>query len=146
MALVRAPKNGYKNYVILASFICNKFSMQMFHYWISNYNYAGSFLCRMLGLLCPVISSSSDFSSSWSRGFLSSLLEFSLTCTVWNMSKYEVFSGPYFPAFGLNTERYFVALCIQSECRKIRTRKNSVFGHFSRSVNARICDIYHSQQ
>ena len=24
------------------------------------------------------------------------------------MSKYGVFSGPYFPAFGLNTERYFV--------------------------------------
>ena len=33
------------------------------------------------------------------------------------------FSGPYFPAFGLNTERYEVSLRIQSECRKIRTRK-----------------------
>ena len=39
------------------------------------------------------------------------------------------FSGPYFPALGLNTERY-----IQSECGKIRTRKNYVFGSFSRSV------------
>ena len=47
--------------------------------------------------------------------------------------KYRVFSDPYFPAFGLNTERYFVSLHIQSECGKIRTRKNSVFGHFSRS-------------
>ena len=47
------------------------------------------------------------------------------------MSKYRVFSGPYFPVFGLNTERYSVFLRIQSECRKIRTRKNSVFGHFS---------------
>ena len=28
---------------------------------------------------------------------------------------------------------YSVSLRIQSECRKIRTRKNSVFGHFSRS-------------
>ena len=45
----------------------------------------------------------------------------------------EFFSGPYFPAFGLNTERYGVSLCIQSECGKIRTRKNSVFGHFSGS-------------
>ena len=44
-----------------------------------------------------------------------------------------VFSGPYFPAFGLNTERYGVSPRIQSECRKILTRKNSVFGH-SRSV------------
>ena len=25
--------------------------------------------------------------------------------TVWNVSKYGVFSGPYFPAFGLSTER-----------------------------------------
>ena len=29
---------------------------------------------------------------------------------------------------------YEVSLRIQSECRKIRTRKNSVSGHFSRSV------------
>ena len=41
------------------------------------------------------------------------------------------FCGPYFPAFGLHTEG--VSPSIQSECRKIRTRKNSVFGHFSRS-------------
>ena len=33
------------------------------------------------------------------------------------------FSGPYFLAFGLNTERYSVSLHIQSECGKIRTRK-----------------------
>ena len=32
-------------------------------------------------------------------------------------------SGPYFPAFGLNTERYEVSLSIQSECEKMRTRK-----------------------
>ena len=33
------------------------------------------------------------------------------------------FSGPYFPAFGLNTERHSVFLCIQSERGEIRTRK-----------------------
>ena len=33
------------------------------------------------------------------------------------------FSGPYFPAFGLNTERYSLSLRIQSECGKIRTTK-----------------------
>ena len=54
-------------------------------------------------------------------------------CTAWKVSKYGLFSGPYFIAFGLNTERYGVSLRIQSECGKIRTRKNSVFGHFSRS-------------
>ena len=32
------------------------------------------------------------------------------------------FSGPYFHAFGLNTERYRESLHIQSECGKIRTR------------------------
>ena len=50
------------------------------------------------------------------------------------VSKYGVFSGPYFPAFGLNTEIYGLDLLIQFECRKIRTRNKSVFGHFSRSV------------
>ena len=33
------------------------------------------------------------------------------------------YSGPYFPAFGLNAERYSVSFRIQSECKKIRTRK-----------------------
>ena len=37
----------------------------------------------------------------------------------------------YFRAFGLNTERCELSLRIQSECGKIGTRKNSVFGHFS---------------
>ena len=32
-------------------------------------------------------------------------------------------SGLYFPAFGLNTERYGVSLHIQSECEKIQTTK-----------------------
>ena len=33
------------------------------------------------------------------------------------------FPGPYFPAFGLNTEIFFANLRIHSEYRKIRTRK-----------------------
>ena len=49
------------------------------------------------------------------------------------MSKYVDFSRPDFPAFGLNTERNSIPLRIQSKCRKLRTRKNSVFGHCSRS-------------
>ena len=32
------------------------------------------------------------------------------------------YSGPYFPAFGVNMERYGVSLRIHSKCRKIRTR------------------------
>ena len=41
----------------------------------------------------------------------------------WKVSKYGVFSGPYFPAFGLNTERYGVPLRIKSKCGKIRLEK-----------------------
>ena len=33
------------------------------------------------------------------------------------------FSGPYFPSFTLNTERYSVSLRIQSKCWKMQTRK-----------------------
>ena len=32
------------------------------------------------------------------------------------------YSGPCFPEFGLNTERYPVSLRIQSECGRMRTR------------------------
>ena len=32
------------------------------------------------------------------------------------------YPGLYFRAFGLNTERYGVSLCIQSDCAKIRTK------------------------
>ena len=49
-----------------------------------------------------------------------------MNCTVWKVSKYGVFSGPYFPIFGLNTETYGVNLHIPSKYGKIRTRKNSV--------------------
>ena len=54
--------------------------------------------------------------------------------TVWKVSKYGVISGPYSSVFGLNTEIYLVNLHIQFEDRKIRTRNNSGFGHFSRSI------------
>ena len=50
------------------------------------------------------------------------------------LSKYGVFSGPYFPAFGLNTERYEASIRIQPKYGKIRMRKYSVSGHVSRSV------------
>ena len=45
---------------------------------------------------------------------------------------WSVFS--FIPVFGLNTEIYGVNLRIQSEYRKIPTRKNSVFWHLPRSV------------
>ena len=60
---------------------------------------------------------------------------FSFFNTALKVSKYGVFSGPYFPVLGLNMEIYSVNLRIQFEYRKIRTKKNSVFGHFSRSAS-----------
>ena len=38
------------------------------------------------------------------------------------------YSGPYFPAFGLNTERYGVSLRIQSKCVKTQT-SSAAFYH-----------------
>ena len=62
------------------------------------------------------------------------LLHFRCRNAAWKESKYGAFSGPFFSVFGLDTEIYGVNLRIQSEYRKIRTRKNTVLGHFLRSV------------
>ena len=64
--------------------------------------------------------------------------------TAWKVWKYEVFSGPNFPVFGVNTEIYGVSLCFQSKCRKLRIRKNSVFGRFLRS--ATLCHLSNDQR
>ena len=37
-------------------------------------------------------------------------------------ARIKSYSGPHFPAFGVNTERYSVSLRIQSECREMRTK------------------------
>ena len=42
----------------------------------------------------------------------------------------RTYFGPYFPAFGLHTGRYFVSLGIQSECRKMRTKITPNTGTF----------------
>ena len=60
------------------------------------------------------------------------------------MSQYGVISDPYFPVFGLNTKIFSANLRIQSEYRKIRTRKNSVFGLFSRSESALLIGVWRS--
>ena len=60
---------------------------------------------------------------------------FSRGNTVWRVSKYRVFSGPYFPIFELNAKIYPVSFRIHSKYWKIRTRKNSLTRHFLRSVN-----------
>ena len=63
---------------------------------------------------------------------------FDMLFTARKVSKYGVISGLHFPLFGLNTEIYSVNLRILSEYRKIRTRNNFVFGHFSSSACCRL--------
>ena len=53
------------------------------------------------------------------------------------------YSALRFPAFGLNMERYSASLCIQSECRKMRTRitpMQALFTQYS-IVNFHSCCI-----
>ena len=66
----------------------------------------------------------------FSKFLLCNLFKVKRDVTVWKVSKNGVFSGLYFPVFGLNAEIYEVNLRIQSKYGKIRTRKNSVFGNF----------------
>ena len=49
--------------------------------------------------------------------------------TAWKVSKYRILSGPYFPVLGLNTGKYGPEKTLYLDT----FRKNSVFGHFSRS-------------
>ena len=73
------------------------------------------------------------------------IIAFPKPYSAWKVFRFGVISGPYFPVFGLNllTKIYGVNLRIQSEYRKIRTRNNSVFGHFSCRVT--ISSSYHSR-
>ena len=54
------------------------------------------------------------------NGLMSDFLPANLYCVksvrIWS------YSGPYFPTFGLNTERYKVSLPIQFECGKMLSR------------------------
>ena len=43
------------------------------------------------------------------------------------------YSGPQFPAFGLNSERYGVSLLYSVQMRENADQNNSEYGHFSRS-------------
>ena len=48
------------------------------------------------------------------------------------MSKYGVFSGPYFPAFGLNTERYYLSV-FSPNARKYGSEKTPYLDKMSKS-------------
>lgn len=52
--------------------------------------------------------------------------------TARKMSKYGVFSGLYFPVFGMISEIYTL-ISLQSEYEKVWNRKDLEFGHFSQN-------------
>ena len=63
--------------------------------------------------------------------------------TAWEVFKYGVFSGPYFPAFGQNTDRYGVSLRIQSECGKMWNWKNlRIWTLFTQWCTKRLINIF----
>ena len=77
-------------------------------------------------------SSDSSFTSSWILIFQNKRGK-----SVYILS----YSGPHFPAFGLNTEKYSLSLLIQAECGKIRTRITPNTGAFY-AVWARHKNLY----
>ena len=91
--------------------------------------------CYQIKMKMRLIMVNTSFYFTYRNTLINFMVTLFIRCkfTAWKVPKYGVISGPYFPAFGLNTERYEVSLRIQSECGKIRTRNNTVFGHFSRS-------------
>ena len=64
----------------------------------------------------------------WTRQFFTS----DILPALWKVSKFGVFSGPYFHEFRRTTEIYRVNICIQSDCGKTRTREIALFQHFLR--------------
>ena len=67
---------------------------------------------------------------------LSNILDFIKRVRIWS------YSGPHFPAFGLNTERYGVSLRVQSKCGKIRTRVTANVDTFYVVLNSCQSPIY----
>ena len=70
---------------------------------------------------------------------------FILTTTAWKVSKYGVFSGPYFSTLGLNTERERDVEYLSVFTRntgKYGPANNFAFGHYSRSVRIQIKTLH----
>ena len=74
------------------------------------------------------------FELQYSKCFYHFFISFTVTLTAWKVSIFGVFSSPHFPVFSYGDLLDKHSLRIHSEYGKIRTRKNSVFGHFSHSV------------
>ena len=90
MALVRDPGNGFTTIMLsLLVLFAIDFPWKCFTVGSPTIIVQGLFLCRTLGLICLVSSSLSDFLSSWSRAFFSSLL---LELLIWVWSQVLLFN------------------------------------------------------
>ena len=66
--------------------------------------------------------------------FKQRIFQFSHSVATWKVSKYGVFSGPYFPAFGLNTERYGISPYSVRMRENTDQKKRRIFGHLTHCV------------
>ena len=141
---VKGSNWGIKILIIGLIFFCN-----------FTFNYLFNFSIKAFFSKCNQIRS---FLRIWSRLLKKSLMENIIFCAVTedvSCMRFQVspniwltialrekclnakfFLVRIFVLFELNTDIYSVNLRIQSEYGKIRTRKDSVFGHFSHSVDA----------
>ena len=71
------------------------------------------------------------------RGFFLDTLRKICQNTTVKSVRIRSFSGPYFPALGLNTEGYSVSLHIQVKCAKIRTKKTPNMDTFTQCAGQR---------
>ena len=61
--------------------------------------------------------------NSASSSIVSIMLNTSKGLTSREKCPYSEFSGPFFPSFGLNTEKYRVSFYLQFDCGKIKSRE-----------------------
>ena len=66
-------------------------------------------------------------------GMIESISSYGNTPTAWKVSKYRIFPGPYFHAFGLNTERYSVR--VRENTDQERLRIWTLFTQYSCNTN-----------
>ena len=78
--------------------------------------------CLLIERERPILNKNSSFNLFLSR--IASITIISLYKNIHCVKSVRIrsYSGPYFPAFGLNTERYSVSLRILSKCGKMLTR------------------------
>ena len=99
--------------------VINRFSKQLPFY---QRFYLRSRQQNIMTLNFVMVARTLDFLWCLIEGLTNSLVHYQKKHHVKNVHIW-CFSGPYFPAYQLNIERYFVSLRIRSKCGKVRIRK-----------------------